>query len=264
MTTPPVGGFAETMKNPMVVAALAAPAFALAARGAEAVIDYVKDRRAHASGYKAMLDMHPHLRQEKPEQITRIYNSVYRANPEAATDPFTVGAIVTNVVRSADHLDPTEGGRVFLSERERLIQQRGKGPTGPGILSQLAQSMGQSAREIGGALHQEHGLRAQMDEQRAHEGKIKEFEKIRTGLQADKNTADMATARLQAVHGAVRRSGGGDFAQTAAGLGGVAPTMRARQFLKNVSEFADAQPMHPSTQADMAARMGEMKAKRER
>lgn len=155
-------GIMETLKSPAVVATAIGSAIPLAAQAIEAGWGAFKAHRDQAMGYKSMLDMHPHLRQEKPEQVTRVYNSVFRANPHAATDPFVAGSIVTQIVQASNHIDPSEGGRAFLTEYDRLISQRAALGRAGGGHKPWSQAVGEGAKEVVGVIGHEIGARGEL------------------------------------------------------------------------------------------------------
>ncbi len=122
---PGLGHIAALTAIPMVMGAGAA--------GAEKLWGHFTNQRAQAKGFKEMLDMHPQLREARdPVHVQRTYNSMFRANPEVASDPFVIGTIVSQVVQAQSHLGGQEGPTRFLLEYERLrgLQPRSRADSG--------------------------------------------------------------------------------------------------------------------------------------
>jgi hypothetical protein len=135
----------DLFSNPGVLAAIATPIVGVLAGQADRALDRMRQTRERKQGFTSMMDMHPDLRETKhPEFVANVYNSLARANPYIATDPFVAGSMIKNIVRSHEHINPQEATGYFLESFDRATGQRGQlNPRGdgPGPISSFTQGM---------------------------------------------------------------------------------------------------------------------------
>lgn len=136
----------ELFRSPAFLTMAATPFVALGASALQSGVTSMMENRERVTNYKAMLDMHPELRRHKdPEFLNRAYTSLTRANPHVAKDPFVAGSIMLNITAGHEHVSPGEAKRMFLTELDRAIGQRGSFRSGPEA------DLGKTVTEVGRA-----------------------------------------------------------------------------------------------------------------
>lgn len=92
------GAWGNLLREPMFLTALAAP---LIGAGIDAGSNYKRKLDAakqKTQSYRTMLELHPHLKQRDPQEISRLYSSLHAAAPTMANDPLVAGAWVDNII----------------------------------------------------------------------------------------------------------------------------------------------------------------------
>jgi hypothetical protein len=243
----------DLFSNPGVLAAIAAPIVGVLAGQADRALDRMRQTRERQQGFKSMMDMHPDLRETKhPEFVANVYNSLSRANPYIATDPFVAGSMIKNIVRSHEHINPQEATGYFLESFDRATGQRGQlSPRGdgPGPISSFTQGVTQ---QLGSQLGE-----MQRTQQRLHEKDLDRHQR-ETGVQAawDKEKADRklhestqmirdeatrareAAARAQALTSKFTRLTGVELTEDAQARAqaSAGPSLAVRQFLNRAAD----------------------------
>jgi hypothetical protein len=92
-------GLLNTIKQPSMIAALAAPLVGFGAARIDASLAARRDAKEKAQAYQGMMDLHPQLRQ-RGDVVPRVYNTLYSVSPTLARDPLVAGEWVNNVVEN--------------------------------------------------------------------------------------------------------------------------------------------------------------------
>lgn len=87
-------------KTPTFLAAMSAPLIGFAVGKGEDYVTSRRNARLKTDAFKEMLDIHPHLRERDPMEVTRIYNSLHNASPNMARDPMVAGAWVDEIIEN--------------------------------------------------------------------------------------------------------------------------------------------------------------------
>lgn len=230
----------ELFRSPAFLTMAATPFVALGASALQSGVTSMMENRERVTNYKAMLDMHPELRRHKdPEFLNRAYTSLTRANPHVAKDPFVAGSIMLNITAGHEHVSPGEAKRMFLTELDRAIGQRGSFRSGPEA------DLGKTVTEVGRAFSAGLGTIEQENTKAKQMGR--ELENFNTKLRADKEqdalkeqerrlqdaaySAQTRTRELQRQERAFTRLTG---VAPIDGPQGV-PSVRARKFLRDAA-----------------------------
>ena len=84
--------------------------------------------------YNEMMDVHDDLSEYPAKDVQRAFNSIYRFNPEVASEPLASGAAVRSVL---------EYGGISLDTVKNLVDMRSRpGPAGPGLIPEYADVIG--------------------------------------------------------------------------------------------------------------------------
>lgn len=223
----------ELFKNPMFMAAVAAPVVGALASKGEQAWDRMRESRARTQGFREMLDMHPELREHRDQVLVgRVYNSLARVNPHLAADPFVAGASVSNVIGVGDHIHPAEGRKMLLNELDRTLQHRSQMSGQRGAPSALQQGI-TGAFTTAGAV-----TAATMKEKREESGaqaRLDAYKEDQKNLKARELYDQSANRAYQASQNFTRLTGVAlgdlDHSKSPSGLG-----VRARRALKTQAE----------------------------
>lgn len=98
-------------KTVLEVGSVAVPIATVMAQGISMAAQKMTEASRKATAYKTMLQQNPHLMDPTvdPDLTQRYFNTLYRLNPELATDPTVAASFVNNAVRTNNPAMPHAG-----------------------------------------------------------------------------------------------------------------------------------------------------------
>lgn len=156
----------ELGKSLLEVGSVAVPIATVMAQGISMAAQKMTEASRKATAYKSMLQENPHLSDQTVDPVLtqRYFNTLYRLNPELATDPMVAASFVNNMVRTNNPSMPHAG----LFEQAR----------------QLADLKAKSAPRAGGSF-----------------GKDLSAEMLRLGTMVRQDKSDALTAQMKDMAG---------------------------------------------------------------
>lgn len=247
---PAVPSIRDVFLNPGFIAAAATPFLAVAASQVDKTLDRMRQSRERNQGFSSMIDMHPELRSHRhPELVANVYNSLARANPYLASDPFVAGSMVKNVVGAHDHINPEEAHRTMGEAFGKALEQRhalGIRDGGPGLVAKAVESAGEgfstSYRDMKSKLDQ----RAESDyqfarsensfkNQQAQKDREQRYRELMEANSEIERNADRASRRATAMQQGFTRLTGVGLDEDSKPRGA---TARTRQYLNRAADEA--------------------------
>lgn len=105
----------QILREPAVVAGIAAPLVGAAVGGAASYRRRLQDAKAKTQSYRTMLEIHPRLRAHDQNEIGRIFNSLHNVNPMLARDPSIAGAWIDNIMENKTNLGDGSSNQALLA-----------------------------------------------------------------------------------------------------------------------------------------------------
>lgn len=110
--------------------------------GAKKAYDHVNEPIQKQQGMKAMLTMHPNLKNEDHAHVARVYNTLYNFNKDMAKDPLVAGSFVRRAMQFREEgLQPNDI-KTLTEIRKHMSDTKGGTylPTTPSDLSAFGKS----------------------------------------------------------------------------------------------------------------------------
>jgi hypothetical protein len=117
------GALGNALASPAMWGAVGAPFIGMAARSVENRFNAKRDATLKVQAYREMMDLHPHLGRQNPEQTVRLYNSLYNASPHMARDPLAAGAYIDHIQNNTVHGQTSHQALIPIIERLSGVQK---------------------------------------------------------------------------------------------------------------------------------------------
>lgn len=91
--------------------------------GAGVAIDKVINAVSKSNAFKQMHEVHPQMGTHDPVMVKRVFDSLYRTNPQMMRDPMVAGTWVDTIMESGG-IDPRHTGQALLKGVQELAQIR--------------------------------------------------------------------------------------------------------------------------------------------
>lgn len=100
-------------------------------KGVDKGVHAISSAFSHPAQYEAMMQAHPSLKEEDPNDVAAVYKSVRHLSPTMAADPLVAGSLVRNILANR-----TEQGIIVPPDTAKLmaeVENKVKSMKGPGI-----------------------------------------------------------------------------------------------------------------------------------
>ncbi len=104
----------------------AAAGLGLGVSAAGDIHDAIADPLKKRSYFKKMMRENPHLKREKPKEVKKFFNTIYKFNPTVASDPVVSGSMMKRILQFKDEGIQPQDIKVLTETRKHLADAKGK------------------------------------------------------------------------------------------------------------------------------------------